>query len=75
MKLLLIGVGGVGTSAAKIIKAAGEKGMWMEKMVLTDYNLARAQEIAKEINDPRFIADQVNAKDAESIKALVKKHG
>jgi saccharopine dehydrogenase-like NADP-dependent oxidoreductase len=74
MRLLLIGVGGVGTSAAQIIKAAGEKGKWMEKMVLTDYNVARAQEVAKDLNDPRFVADQVNARDAESIKALVKKY-
>lgn len=75
MKLLLIGVGGVGQSAAAIIKAAGVNGKWMEKMVLADYNLERAKEVEEIIGDPRFVADKVNAKDPESIKSVAKKHG
>ena len=55
MRLLIIGTGGVGTSAAKIIKRAGKEGEWAEKVVLSDYNLARAEAVAKELDDPRFV--------------------
>ena len=75
MKILIIGVGGVGTSTAMIIKRAGKEGMWAEKIVLSDYNLARAEEVVKQINDPRFIAEKINAKDPTSIKSVVEKHG
>ena len=74
MRLLIIGTGGVGTSAAKIIKRAGKEGEWAEKVVLSDYNLARAEAVAKELDDPRFVPEKIDARDPESIKAVVKKH-
>lgn len=74
MKLLIIGAGGVGQSAAMIIKRAGNEGSWAEKIVLADYNLARAQEVAALCNDPRFIAEKVDASVAGQIKELIKKH-
>ena len=46
MKLLIIGAGGVGTSAAKIIERAGAEGDWAEKVVVADYDLARAEKVA-----------------------------
>ena len=58
MKLLIIGCGGVGTSAAMIIKRAGQEGMWAEKVVLADYNLDRAKELAGIIGDPRFVPEK-----------------
>lgn len=75
MNLLIIGVGGVGTSAAQIIKRAGDGGQWAKKIVLSDYNLSRAEELAKKINDPRFVAEKIDARSADSIKEVVKKHG
>ena len=39
MKLLIIGAGGVGTSAAKIIARQGAEADWAEKVVVADYNL------------------------------------
>lgn len=74
MRLLLIGVGGVGQSTAMLIKNAGKDGDWLEKMVLSDYDLGRAEEVAKLCNDARFVAEKVNARDAQTIKDLVKKH-
>ena len=74
MKLLIIGSGGVGQSAAMIIKKAGEEGRWAEKVVLSDYNLARAEEVAALCNDPRFVPEQIDAGNADQIKDLVKKH-
>ncbi len=75
MKLLIIGSGGVGQAAAMIIKRAGKEGEWAEKIVLADYNLSRAEEVAAKCNDPRFIPEKIDARDAAAIKALVAKHG
>ncbi|MDR2089166.1 MAG: saccharopine dehydrogenase NADP-binding domain-containing protein [Clostridiales Family XIII bacterium] len=75
MKLLIIGAGGVGTSVAMIIKRAGREGEWAEKVVVADYNAVRAKAVEKLLADPRFAADTVDARDPESIKAVIRKHG
>ncbi|MDR2132987.1 MAG: saccharopine dehydrogenase NADP-binding domain-containing protein [Clostridiales Family XIII bacterium] len=75
MKLLIIGAGGVGTSAAMIIKRAGKEGEWAEKVVVADYNAARAGAVEKLLGDPRFVAETVDARDPASIKAAIQKHG
>jgi saccharopine dehydrogenase-like NADP-dependent oxidoreductase len=74
MKLLIIGAGGVGTSAAQIIKRAGKGGAWAKKVVIADYNERRAKLVAKQLGEARFIPAQVDASDAESIKALIAEH-
>ena len=74
MKLLIIGSGGVGQSAAMIIKRAGEEGRWAEKVVLSDFNFARAEEVVALCNDPRFVPEQIDAGNADQIKDLVQKH-
>lgn len=74
MRLLLIGVGGVGQSIASIIKKAGKNGAWLEKMVLADYDLQRTEEVANKLADKRFIAEKVDARSSENIKHLIKKH-
>jgi malate/lactate dehydrogenase len=43
MKVLLIGVGGVGEAIAALAKPR----QWMELMVLADYNVKRAEEVQK----------------------------
>ena len=75
MKLLIIGAGGVGTSVAMIIKRAGKEGAWAEKVVVSDYNAARAETGVKRIGDPRFVAEAINARDPKSIGAVIQKHG
>jgi saccharopine dehydrogenase-like NADP-dependent oxidoreductase len=75
VKLLIIGAGGVGTSAAMIIKRAGKEGEWAEKVVVSDYNAERAAAVCKLIGDPRFVAEKINARDPASIKETIKKHG
>ena len=75
MKLLIIGAGGVGTSAAKIIARQGAEADWAEKVVIADYDKARADKVANEIcGGGKFVPAQINAMDAESIKAVVKEH-
>ena len=76
MKLLIIGAGGVGTSCAMIIKRAGKEGDWAEKVVISDYNQVRAEEVAaKYCGGGKFVAEKIDAGDPESIKGIIKKHG
>ena len=49
MKVLLVGVGGVGEAIAAIAKHR----QWMELMVLADYNTKRAEEVQKKLGDAR----------------------
>jgi saccharopine dehydrogenase (NAD+, L-lysine-forming) len=72
MKVLLIGVGAVGEAIA--ITAA--KRPWLEKMVLADYNLNRANLVADKLGGTdRFPAEKVDARDSAQIIALARKHG
>ncbi|MDR2611126.1 MAG: saccharopine dehydrogenase NADP-binding domain-containing protein [Clostridiales Family XIII bacterium] len=75
MKLLIIGAGGVGTSVCHIIKRAGSEGAWAEKVVIADYNVARAEEVAGGLADPRFVAEKIDARSPESIREACTKHG
>jgi len=70
MKVLLVGVGGVGESIAQIAKPR----KWLELMVLADYNLERAREVqAKLGDDGRFPVEKVDAGKQDQIEALAKK--
>ena len=72
MKVLLIGVGGVGEAIAVVAKDRP----WLEKMVLADYNLKRAKEVRRKLGQPRkFPVEQVDAGDKQQIVALARKHG
>ena len=76
MKLLIIGAGGVGTSAAKIISRAGAEGDWAEKVVVADYDPTRAEKVANEIcGGGKFVPARIDAMDAESIRSVVKEYG
>jgi saccharopine dehydrogenase-like NADP-dependent oxidoreductase len=71
MRILLVGVGGVGEAIANIAKPRP----WVETIVLCDYNLARAQEVQAKLGDPdRFPVEQVDATDQAQIEALARKH-
>lgn len=71
MKVLLVGVGGVGEAIAAIAKPR----KWMELIVLAEYNVKRAEEVQKKLGDPeRFPVEFVDASKRESIEALAKKY-
>lgn len=74
MKILMVGTGGVGEAAAVIASQRDPKGEWLEQMVLSDYDQNRAEQVSKRIGDPRFPAEQVNARNKEEVAALVMKH-
>lgn len=71
MKVLLVGVGGVGEAIA--VMAARRP--WLEKMVLADYNKARAEEVQAKIKDPdRFPVEFIDARKIEMIEKIAKKY-
>jgi len=71
MKVLLVGVGGVGEAIAAIAKPRE----WMELMVLADYNVKRAEEVQKKLGDPkRFPVEFIDASNQKNIEDLAKKH-
>ena len=74
MKLLIIGAGGVGTSVAQIIKKAGSGGDWAEKIVISDFNIKRAEEVTSELAQERFIAEWIDAGDTASISGVIEKY-
>ncbi|HLF26530.1 MAG TPA: saccharopine dehydrogenase C-terminal domain-containing protein [Anaerolineae bacterium] len=72
MKVLLIGVGGVGEAIAVIAKDKP----WLEKMVLADYNFKRVKEVRHKLNCPKkFSGAWVDANDKQQIVQLAEQHG
>ena len=71
MKVLLIGVGGVGEAIAVV----AQDRPWLEKMVLADYNVKRAREVRRRLRSPRrFPVEVVDARDRGQIVELARKH-
>lgn len=71
MKVLLVGVGGVGEAIAAIAKPR----KWMEQMVLADFSVKRAEEVQKKLGDPqRFPVEFIDASNQGSIEMLAKKY-
>jgi saccharopine dehydrogenase (NAD+, L-lysine-forming) len=71
MKVLLVGVGGVGEAIAVIARERP----WLEKMVLADYNLKRAKEVRQKLHSAnKFPVEWINAGDKKQIVELAKKH-
>jgi len=71
MKVLLVGVGGVGEAIAVIAKDQP----WVELVVLADYNLERAQEVQAKLGDnERFPAEFIDAGKQELIEQLINWH-
>lgn len=71
MKVLLIGVGGVGEAIAAIAQPRP----WIEQMVLADFNLKRAREVQKKLRQPkRFPIEFIDASKKTDIVKLARKY-
>jgi saccharopine dehydrogenase (NAD+, L-lysine-forming) len=70
MRVLAVGSGGVGTSAA-LIAARRD---FFETWVVSDYDAQRAQAVVDRLGDPRFVAAQLDASSAEAVAALCREH-
>jgi len=71
VRVLLIGVGGVGESIAVIARDRP----WLERMVLTDYDEGRAASVAAKVGGgERFPTARIDASDRDQIVALAREH-
>ena len=71
MRVLLVGVGGVGEAIAVIAKSQP----WVEQVVLSDYNLARAQEVQAKLGDnQRFPVAFIDASQQAQVESLAQKY-
>ena len=71
MKVLLVGVGGVGEAIARIAKPR----KWVEQMVLADYNVKRAKEVQKKLGqNKRFPVEFIDASKKADIVKLARKY-
>ncbi len=71
MKVLLVGVGGVGEAIAVI----ASKRPWLKLMVLADYNKARAEEVQAKLPDKtKFPVEFLDANQQEMIEGLARKY-
>ena len=72
MKVLLVGVGGVGEAIAVIAKDKP----WVEKLVLSDYNLARVKEVHEKLGSPaKMPTESIDAGNQDMIVGIARKHG
>jgi saccharopine dehydrogenase (NAD+, L-lysine-forming) len=70
MRILLVGAGGVGSAVVPI----AARRPFFELMVVADYDRARADRAVAQVDDARFVADEVDASNAESIAELARRH-
>jgi saccharopine dehydrogenase (NAD+, L-lysine-forming) len=59
MRILLVGAGGVGSA----ITAIAARREFVERLVVADYDLTRAEKAVATVGDPRFMAVRVDASD------------
>ena len=71
LKVLVVGAGGVGGAAAAVAKTR----RFIERMVLGDVDLARAEQVVAGLDDPRFAAARLDASDAAAIAELARAEG
>ena len=71
MRVLAVGSGGVGTSAALIARRRD----FFEHWVAADYDVSRAEMIVSRTGDPRFSAAGLDASDKAAVTALCRQHG
>ena len=71
MRVLLVGVGTVGETIARLTVPHA----WCESMVLADYDTARAESLQASLGDPeRFPVEHIDARDRSAIAALARRH-
>ncbi len=67
MRLLILGAGGVGSAAARI---AARRRVF-SRVVIADFDLARAKRTAAEVDDPRFAPVWLDASEQSAIERLL----
>ncbi|MBN1837475.1 MAG: saccharopine dehydrogenase NADP-binding domain-containing protein, partial [Spirochaetales bacterium] len=76
MKVLLVGSGGVGEAIAVIAAKRDPKAEWLERIVISDWSVERAREVAHRLGDAdRFPPERVDASRKEEVAALARACG
>ena len=70
MRVLAIGAGGVGTSAALI----SARRTFFESWLVADYSLERAVHVVDRVGDPRFSAVALDASDSAAVEQVCRDH-
>jgi saccharopine dehydrogenase-like NADP-dependent oxidoreductase len=70
MRILVVGAGGVGSSAA-LIAARRD---FFETFVIADYDPARPRDLVMRLGDDRFQAAEVDASSADAVAAMAREH-
>ncbi len=70
MRILLVGAGGVGSALAKIAARRD----FFSALHVTDYDVARAQQVVADTADPRYTAGQLDASDEAAVLAAIREH-
>lgn len=70
MKVLLIGVGGVGEAIAVV----AQNRPWVEQIVLADYNRERVREVAQKLDQPKFVEEWIDASDKRLVLDMARKY-
>ncbi len=70
MRILLVGAGGVGSAVVPIAARRD----FFETVVVADYDRDRAERAVAQVDDPRFVAAEVDASNAEAVVGLVREH-
>ncbi len=70
MRILLVGAGGVGGA----ITAIAARRDFVERLVVADFDPARAGKAVAAAGDPRFVAARVDASDGTGVRALLAEH-
>jgi saccharopine dehydrogenase (NAD+, L-lysine forming) len=71
MRILLVGAGGVGGA----VTAIAARRSFVERLVVADFDPARAEKAVAAAGDPRFLAARVDASDEPGVRALLAEHG
>jgi saccharopine dehydrogenase (NAD+, L-lysine-forming) len=71
MRILLVGAGGVGSA----VTAIAARRSFVERLVVADFDPARAEKAVAAAGDPRFLAARVDASDEPGVRALLTEHG
>jgi len=74
MRVLLVGAGGVGEAIVSIATKNDPDAQWLERLIVCDYNVKRAERVVEEFSDARLTAEEIDASEKAQIIALAKKH-
>lgn len=70
MRILAIGAGGVGTSAALIARRRS----FFDDWIIADYDPGRVERLVTRVSDPRYAGAVVDASNEESVIAAIREH-